>query len=181
MKKSIIRGLAVVMFIILTGCAHESMVSDTSTRRSEENRPAWTHTPPPPSNGKELFVGRSLAANVLDERNAMNLAIDDAIYQIARAAGAEVTATTRIIDQRSGEAIRGKEKTEQPSKEQIQVDVNGTVIGIRQEDTFFERYSVREKALGDKTVRYKYYVLVSIPEQELADLRDQAKKKSQYR
>jgi hypothetical protein len=125
-----------------------------------------------------FFVGRSLAVNVLDEKNAMNQAMDDAIYQIARAAGAEIRGSTTIIDRRSGEAIRGKEQTEQPSKEEIRVDVNGTVIGVRQEDTFWERFSVREKFLGEKYRRYKYYVLVSVSEQELKELEAQVKKKS---
>jgi hypothetical protein len=167
--------------LLLSGCAHETMVSDTEARRQEENRPSWTYTPPGPSDGKVYFVGRSLAVNVLDERNAMNQAMDDALYQIARAAGADVTGTTRIIDRRSGEAIRGQERTDQPSDEQIQIDVNGTVVGIRQEDVFWERFSVREKALSEKYKRYKYYVLVSVPEQELEDLKNQVKKNSQRR
>ncbi|MCX5643621.1 MAG: hypothetical protein NTZ17_02890 [Phycisphaerae bacterium] len=162
--------------LLLAGCVHETLVSDTETRRPQERRPDWTYTPPPASNGKAYFVGRSLAVNVLDEKNAMNQAMDDAIYQIARAAGAEVKGSARIIDRRVGEAIRGKEQTEQPSEDQIQVDVNGTVIGVRQEDTFWERFSVREKTLGESYKRYKYYVLVSVSEEELKDLENQVKK-----
>jgi hypothetical protein len=165
------------IIVFLSGCAQEKLVSDTETRRAEEHRPDWTYTPPPASNGKVYFVGRSLAVNVLDEKNAMNQAMDDAIYQIARAAGAEVKGSVRIIDRRSGEAIRGKEQTEQISEDQIQVDVNGTVIGVRQENTFWERFSVREKAFGEEYKRYKYYVLVSVSETQLKELESQVKKK----
>lgn len=172
------RLLIFAMAFISWGCAHETLVSDTETRRPQERRPDWTYTPPPSSQGKVFFVGRSLAVDVLDERNAMNQAVDDAIYQIARAAGAEVRGSTKIIDRRWGEAIRGEEETEQPSEEVIRVDVNGTVIGIRQEDIFWERFSVREKFLSEKYRRYKYYVLVSVPEEELDDLKNQVKKKS---
>ena len=167
--------------IAAAGCAREVMMTDTTIRRTAENRPAWTYTPPPPSNGKAFFVGRSLAVNVLDEQHAMNEAMDDAIYQIARSAGAEVTGNARYVDHRSGEAIRGTERTEQPSDEEVRVDVNGTVIGVRQEDTFFEKFSVRDKSLGDKYQRYKYYVLVSVPQTELDELANQVKKKARYR
>jgi len=175
-----IKGLLIaIVAVLLSGCAHETLVSDTEIRCPEERRPDWTYTPPPASNGKVFFVGRSLAVNVLDEKNAMNQAMDDAIYQIARAAGADIKGSTTIIDRRTGEAIRGKEQTEQPSKEEIRVDVNGTVIGVRQEDTFWEKFSVREKFLGEKYMRYKCYVLVSVSEQELKELETQVKKKSQ--
>lgn len=177
MGKSASLGLWLcTLIVIVAGCAQESLTDDTETRGTQERRPDWTYTPPPAANGRVCFVGRSLAVNVLDEKNAMNQAMDDAIYQIARAAGSEVKGTTRIIDRRSGEAIRGKEQTEQPSEEQVQVDVNGTVIGVRQEDTFCERFTVREKTLADKYTRYKYYVLVSVSEQELKALEDQVKK-----
>jgi hypothetical protein len=176
-----LRGLGLwiaALTVVGAGCAQETLISDTETRRPQERRPDWSYTPPPASNGKVYFVGRSLAVNVLDEKNAMNQAMDDAIYQVARAGGAEVKGSTRIIDRRTGEAIRGKEQTEQPSEEQLQVDVNGTVIGVRQEDTFWEKFAVREKTLGEKYRRYKYYVLVSVSEQELKDLQNQVKKKS---
>lgn len=172
------RLLTLLLALMLCGCAHETLVSDTETRLPQERRPDWTYTPPLTSQGKVFFVGRSLAVNVLDEKNAMNQAMDDAIYQIARAAGAEVRGRTEIIDRRWGEAIRGEERTAQPSEEVIRVDVDGTVIGVRQEDTFWERFSVREKFLGKKYRRYKYYILVSVPEEELEELKTYVKKKS---
>jgi hypothetical protein len=165
--------------LLIVGCAHETVIKDTSTPVSNEHRPAWTLTPSPPANGKTYFTGRSLAVNVLDEKHGIDEAMNDAIYQIARAAGADVKGRVTIVDRRSGEAVRGKEKTDQPSDSRIDVQVNGTVIGIRQEDTFWERYSMREKIFGEKVRRYKYYVLVSVPEDELKRLQGEVKKKSQ--
>jgi len=178
MRSSKSMGLLVsAVAVVMAGCAGERLTSDKDTRRTQERRPDWTYTPPSASNGKVYFVGRSLAVNVLDEKNAMNQAMDDAIYQVARAAGAEVKGSAKIVDRRSGEAIRGRERTQQSSEDQIQVDVDGTVIGVRQEDTFWERFDIREKPLGSKYARYKYYVLISVSEQELKDLVEQIKKK----
>ena len=177
---SVISGL-----FLFVGCSHEKLVQDMETRRPNENRPDWTINPPTPANGKVFFVGRSLAVNVLDEKHGINEAMDDAIYQIARAAGADVKGHARIVDTRRGEAIRGKEQTEQPSQDEVRVDVDGTVIGIRQQDVFWERYSVRKKfGLADilymdedeKFTRYKYYVLVSVPEAELKRLEEEKQK-----
>ena len=163
----------------VAGCAHETVIKDTSTPSPGEHRPAWTLTPPTASSGKLYFTGRSLAVNVLDEKHGIDEAMNDAIYQIARAAGADVKGRVTIIDKRSGEAVRGKERTEQPSESRVDVDVNGTVIGVRQEDTFWERYSVREKTFDAKVLRYKYYVLVSVPEDEMKQLENDVKKKLQ--
>jgi len=180
------RTLCLLIFalaVVLCGCAEkssdETLISDIETRRTEERRPDWTYIPPPSSQGKVFFVGRSLAVNVLDEKNAMNQAMDDAIHQIARAAGAEYIGSSESIDRRSGEAIRGNERTEQISENQFRVELSGTVIGIRQEDVFWERYSVQEEASSSEYRRYIYYVLVSVPEQELKELEEQIKKKSQ--
>ena len=177
MARKVVFVCAVGFAILLGGCAREALVGDIETRRPQERRPDWTYTPPPASEGKVFFVGRSLATNVLDEKNAMNQAINDAIYQIARAAGVQVTGSTLITDRRSGEAIRGRENTEQLLDDQISIEVNGTVIGVRQEDVFWEKFSIRETTLGPKHQRYKYYVLMSIPQTELNDLQDQVKKK----
>ena len=173
MKKTFATGSVLILLsVVLLGCAHEKRIEGPST----ENRPSWTLNSPSPSNGKVYFVGRSLAINVLDEKHGINEATNDAIYQIARAAGADVEGRAKIVDIRQGEAIRGKEQTEQPSRDEVYIDVNGTVIGMRQEDVFWERYSVREKFGEEEFVRYKYYVLVSVPEEELKRLEEQKKK-----
>ncbi len=171
--------VSALMALLFVGCAHERVLRDTSTPAPNEHRPAWTLTSPPATNGKLYFTGRSLAVNVLDEKHGIDEAMNDAIYQIARAAGADVKGRMSIVDKRSGEAIRGKERTEQPSESRVDVDVNGTVIGIRQEETFWERYSVREKTFDEKVRRYKYYVLVSVPEEEMKRLENEVKKKLQ--
>ena len=180
MKPSSLAILAsVAITFLITGCAHETVVKDTTTPAPNDHRPAWTRTPPPASNGKLYFTGSSLAVNILDEKHGIDEAMNDAIYQMARAAGADVKGRVTIMDKRSGEAVRGKERTEQPSASRVDVDVNGTVIGVRQEDTFWERYSVREKTFDAKVLRYKYYVLVSVPEGEIKRLEDDVKKKLQ--
>ena len=157
------------------GCAGETMVSSSSPMP-----PNWRLTPPISASDKVFFVGRSLAVNVLDERHGVNEAIDDAAFQIAKAAIADVKGTVSIIDSRGGEAIRGRETTGQPSESTVRVDVAAIVSNIRQEDTYWERWSVREEFMGKEFKRYKYYVLVAIPEAELKHLQDDVKKKSSH-
>lgn len=164
-------GLLVVL-CYCAGCAHQSVVET-----SQVKAPPWTLTPPPPSAGKVFFTGRSLAVNILDEKHGISEAIDDAAYQIAREAAAEVTGQVTIIDTRTGEAIRGQERTEQRSRDQVVVDVRAIVSGLRQEEVYWERWAVRERFGEEEFKRYKYWVLVSFPEAELKRLQDDVKKK----
>lgn len=169
--------LAGALAVLIAGCAHETRMIDENIPGTDNNRPDWTLTPPADSAAKAYFTGRSLAVNVLDERHGVDDAINDAIHQIARAAGADVTGRIVVVDNRTGDVIRGEENTDERSERRVEVDVNGTVIGIRQEDIFWERFSVREKTLGKRAMRYKCYVLVSVPTDEMERLKAEVKKK----
>lgn len=161
---------AMVLFCV--GCAQEKRIGSSYTVT-----PTWQLTPPPPANGKVFFIGRSLGVNILDERNGINAAIDDAAVQIAKEITREIGGRVQFVDSRKGEAIRGKETTDQTSKEQFTFDVSTVVSGVRQEDAYWERWSVREKSLGEGYARYRYYVLVSFPQEEMNHQREIVKKK----
>ena len=158
--------------VILSGCAHQKLLE-----RNTAGSPAWTLTPPEASESEVFFVGRSLAVNVLDERHAINQAMDDAAYQIAKGICAGITGKVEIVDSRRGEAIRGKEKTDQPSNETVVVDIKNLISGMVQKSTYYERWSVREKFMHPKYKRYKYWVLVSFPSNEFNRLKEEVKKK----
>jgi hypothetical protein len=163
----------------LAGCAWEKSVTISERREETEmsRGPHWTLTPPPPANGEVFFVGRSIGVNILDEKKPINQAIDDAAYQIARAIGANVTGQVRIIDSRSGEEIKGTEKTDQTSRDEVVVDVKALISGMTQKDTYRELWQVREPDMAKPVRRYKYWVLISFPEAELKRLQDGVKKK----
>jgi hypothetical protein len=162
--------------IFVTGCVHERVVKNAAMV-TYEGVPQWALQPPLPAQGKVFFTGRSLAVNALDKRSGMNEAVNDAIYQIARAAGSQVNATIVAVDTRIGEDIRGKEEIDRQASSVIRIDVDGVVVGIQQEDAFWEQFSIRERILGPRFVRVRYQVLVSIPEGELERLREEVKKK----
>jgi len=169
----VVRRLILPMVVLLCiGCAHEKKIGSSYTVT-----PTGQLTPPPPANGKVFFIGRSLGVNILDERNGINAAIDDAAMQIAKDITREVGGRVEFVDSRKGEAIRGKETTEQAGKNQFVFDVSTIVSGVTQEDAYWERWSVREKSLGEGFARYRYYVLVSYPQDELNRQRELVKKK----
>jgi hypothetical protein len=156
------------------GCAHENIIAVNNPNAAD-----WKLTPPIPASGKVFFIGRSLAVNILDERHGINAAIDDAAYQVAKTIVADVKGTVSIIDSRDGDGVRGKEGTEQTSQSNVRVDVAAIVSNVRQEDAYWERWSVREHFMGKAFKRYKYYVLASFPETELKRLQEDVKKKLQ--
>jgi len=171
-----------ILLAISMGCAHQRVIAT-----SQPGPPSWLLTPPKPSDGKVFFVGRSLGLNVLDEKQAINLAIDDAAYQIARAITADVTGQVTIIDSRKteekrqssliGNKVKQDTRSDQSSHDQVVVDVRSIVSGLVQENAYWERCSVRDTFFGPKLRRYKYWLLVSFPERELKRLQNDVKKK----
>lgn len=171
-----------VLLATSVGCAHQRIIDS-----SQPVPPSWKLTPPQPSDEKRFFVGRSLGLNVLDEKQAINKAIDDAAYQIARAITADVSGTVEIIDSRktedkrrsglTGDKVVHVIRSDQSSHDQVVVNVRGIVIGLVQEDTYWERWSVRDTWLGPKLKRYKYWLLESFPQAELHRLQNEVKKK----
>ncbi len=170
------------LLVVLSGCAHHVVLE-----RSQPGPPGWLTTLTP-EKGKERFLGRSVVPTVFDERLAINDAIDDAAYQIARSVVANVNGQATIIDSRKtgdvrtsgvlGESIRQNENLAQSSHRQAVVDVQAIVSGLSQEAHYWEKWSVREYALGPKSTRYRYWVLVSFPSEELKRLLDDVKKNS---
>jgi hypothetical protein len=177
--KATITMMVLAGAVALSGCAWEKSrgIPESQQPNVMSTGPRWTLTPPPPANGEVFFVGRSLAVNILDEKKAINQAIDDAAYQIARAIGANVSGTVSIIDSRSGEEIKGSEKTDQTTRDQVVVDVKALISGMTQKDTYRELWQVKDPGMPEKVRRYKYWVLISFPEAELKRLQDDVKKK----
>jgi len=182
-RHAALTGLAIAATIGLVGCAWEKsrLIAESKAENEMSRGPHWTLTPPPATDTEAFFVGRSLGVNILDERKAINHALDDASYQIARAIGANVTGTVSIVDSRSGEAIKGSEKTDLTTRDQVVVDVRAIVSGMTQKDTYRELWEVKDAGMPKKVRRYKYWVLVSFPVAELERLQNEVKKKQMTR
>jgi len=146
---------------------------------SDPVRPEWPDVPPPPKGDTEFFVGRTVAKNVLQEKQAIHSGVNDALYHAAKSVGADVKGAVTVVDRSTGDVITGSEITDQDSEEVVRIDVSQHVPGMRHLDTYWEIWAVREGA-GWFT-RYKYWVLISVPKSDLDRLKEEIKKKAQSR
>lgn len=164
--------VAVVAFLALfaSSCATERMIG------SMHPGPApWLLTPPQPTESKTYFVGRSLGGNILDEKEAINEAMNDAAYQVARMIRADIGSNFEIYDSRRGERIRGRDVTDQGSHSAQGVDIRAIVLGLTQEGAYWEKWSVRNHHLTPSFQRYKYWVLASYSTAEIKRITDEIK------
>jgi hypothetical protein len=125
-----------------------------------------------------FVVGRAVGHNVLDERNAHQLAVDDAIRQVAR----QVMTRTRDrrTRQRQNGGIKFMPTMEYTSKMQQRVLARTDAITrlMRQHDVYWERWEVRhgeDAGSGKGVTRWKCWVLMSIGENQLERLAEQTR------
>ena len=171
--------LGSLLLICLAACGS----LESLEKASKTPAPEWVVnlTPPrPPQVGenRQYFIGRSTATNILDERMGINEAMQDAAYSIAAAAAEGVGGSWVIVDSRSGDRVRGADRAQGSAERRIEVDINQLVSGLRQEDGYWEQWKLRGKDIDGTVRRYKYWVLVSFPIEELERLREQVKKKT---
>lgn len=137
------------------GCAHDVWVNDA------EVRPAWANRAPEPENGRAFFVGRSPVMEIADEKRGITTAVDDALYQIAKATGSKIKGHTSTNGGLHPEI-------------QVQIEVGGTIVGLRQEALYCQRGYLHNEATTANR-RLQYYVLVSVPVSELTRLETEAR------
>ena len=178
MRTSTRSSLAAILLgaSLLGGCAqkYERLID-----KSSRVRPSWIRITPPSSDGQEFFVGRTLAVNVLDERRAMLRARHDAAYSIAMSIVTEVRGNSRLVDSQWGDEVRGEEELDVFWQSQIDILVNQILSGFRYLESYWELWEVTDAPPGRQPQtfrRYKYYVLVSFPQAELARCREEVKK-----
>ena len=133
-----IGSFLMLVTLLQSGCAHETRIGALAS-----DRPNWTLIDPPQANGRVYFVGRSLAQNVLDEKNAIISAKHDATYQIALALGVHVTGTYTTTDTRDGSAIQGRGTNNQTAEDKFVATIDTKVSDIQPDEVFWERYCKR--------------------------------------
>jgi hypothetical protein len=176
-----LKACGVAGFVLVVGTAGcvTPQPAEQLMRASRPVRPLWVRETPPPAEGYEYFVGRSVAVNVLDERRALVRAKHDAAYDIAMSIMAEVSGASTWIDGQHGDEVRGAEWVDTYWDSQVKVLVSEILTGFREVESYWELWVVRDSPPGSPTQafrRYKYYVLVKFPEEELARCREAVKK-----
>jgi hypothetical protein len=114
------------------------------------DRPVWVDRAPDPDHGRTFFVGRSSLLDSADEKKGVQQALDDVFTQVSKTTGVRLM----NAEAATGSALAGQAGT-------------SVITGLRQEAKFAE-YSRGEK-------RFKYHLLVSVPEDEIARLENKAK------
>ena len=85
--------LLIMTLLFASGCALEKIV-----KKSAPVEPDWILRTKKSKDGVAFFVGRSLSENVLDEKGAMDEALNNAATQIARTIYTEVDDKSTWID-----------------------------------------------------------------------------------
>jgi len=161
------------------GCRRAPPKPEVLLRKSLKVRPYWVRKTPPPANGYEFFVGRSVAVNILDERRALEKARENAAHEIASTIVTEVRGSATLVDNQYGDEARGGEALDTYWNSQITVLTNQILAGVRVVESYWELWQVVDRVPEGKLRkfrRYKYYVLVRFPADELERCREQVKK-----
>jgi len=163
--KTVAASAAIALLALwVGGCAHDVWGNDA------ELRPVWADRAPEPEHGRAFFVGHSPVMEIADEQQGVSTAIDDALYQIAKATGAKIKGRALIGSNTSS----GAEPAGSHPEIQVQIEVGGTIAGLRQEALYCQRGYLHNEATKTNR-RLQYYVLVSVPETELARLENEAR------
>jgi len=142
----------------LAGCTYEKRVDS-----SHPGPPAWVVQTPEDTAGSKVFVGMGLADNILDERNARNMAMDDVRSQIAASLQTDVSREALDIVRQKGAQHLGKDVDGAEYYSEVKTTVDQAMAGVRQDDYYWEKWKVKLAIIAPGYVRYKYYVKASMP------------------
>jgi hypothetical protein len=166
-------GLAL---LLQAGCEPGLPKGDqNSSHLRPSDLPDWADRQNWSENGRKYFVGRATADHPLDEKNALDRALDNAIQTIAKTAGSTVKATTQWTQHERGDPGLGDESRQHTRNVAGQLTLEGLVSNVQQEKVYWDR--IRDKPFASFTYQYRYFVLVSVAEQDFNDLVDRIKKK----
>ena len=128
--------------------------------------PAWVKQPPDMEAGTRYFVGIAVVDNILEEQQGRSLAIKNAAEQIAGSIATTVQSSTAMAESRKGPAQHGKDKVWTEIYSRVSARANAIVTEMTPVEYYSERWGLRERFLGRSFRRYKYFALVSYPEEE---------------
>ena len=170
-------GLAAAAAVFLcVGCKQ----AEQRIGQSRPLAPEWVLRTPTDTDDLKFYVGRAVAVNALDERRAMNKAMDDAIEQIARSVEVRMRSISTTYDSEDADEARGnhfnRDRLRWETEKSVMVDT--IVCGMRQVDTYWELWRIRENrddGISHDFKRYKYWVLVSFPKKAIEECERQVK------
>jgi hypothetical protein len=126
-----------------------------------------------------FFVGRAVGHNVLDERNAHQLAVDNAIRQAARQVMTRTREYRRRARKDSGVEFFPKAKYKAATAQHVLAKTDALTRAMQEHDVYWERWEVRHgesPGSGAGLTRWKCWVLMSVSQQQLEDLADQTRR-----
>ncbi len=155
-----------------TGCGlREGLV-----KKSAPVQPDWLRRTKDPEDGVVFYVGRALAENVFDEKGAMDEALNNAAVQIARTLKTGVDEESVWRDHHQGDEVWGREYRNSEWTNTERVFIRSIVSGLRPVDSYWEKWWAKESSGSQRVYKYKYWVLVSFPEERLHYYQDVVKK-----
>jgi len=160
-------------FLLQAGCEPGlPSAGQDSDKLRPASLPDWADKQNWAQDGRKYFVGRALADHPLDEKNALDEALNHAIQNIATVAGSQLNLTTQWSQREGGDPGFGDTSREYSRNTRGELTVEGLVVNIQQEKVYWDR--IKDSVI---TWQYRYFVLVSIAEQDFSNLVDQIKKK----
>lgn len=159
---------------LLASCASERL------RGQSGARPGWVRSVPgqteealpapeerPAAQDFVYAVGQALGDNVLDEASMRQRAMADARGQLAARLETRLESAAREVvhRRRSGPPGSGEVADDEYYRE-LRTSARERLRGVRQQDTYWEKWQVDPGLFRRSFTRYKYYVLASYPREE---------------
>jgi len=169
---------AVVLCVCLVACHHIRVADEVLIKASRLTPPEWILTPKAPAGDLLFFVGRGAAENILDEGHGVNSAVNDAISQIVTSAAPTFGRKVVVVDSRTGDPIHGSLRADGTEEDMVTIQTEEVLVaGLMKKEIYWEHWEVRERS-GVPYSKYKYFILVSFPSEELDKIRARLKKKT---
>ncbi len=142
----------------LAGCTYEKRLES-----SHPGPPIWVVQTPEDTQESKVFVGMSLADNILDEKNARNRAMEDVRDQIASSLQTDMVREAIDIVEQRGAPHLGKDVDNAAYTAEVKSRVDQAMPGVKQDAHYWEKWKVKQGFGLFGYTKYKYYVKAVMP------------------
>ncbi|NQT19253.1 MAG: DUF4384 domain-containing protein, partial [Planctomycetes bacterium] len=152
--------VCLVTLSLFCGCATEARI------RQSGPEPSWRWDGEKIEGDQRLYVGISVADNVLDETQARRLALANAAENAARSLSVKVTSQLAQVTKRIGPAHKGQNEAEEFVESQLKAFSDEIIRGLHPREWYSEKWEVREGFMGEAFTRYKWFVQAAYPQEQ---------------
>ena len=159
----------VALLVLAAGCAMERRITSLPV-------PPWVTQPTDEDEQYLYFRGLSVVETTLQQRQAQQQAVADAVFYIANAIAGNLEGKVIILDDQEG-AVH-KEETRDAGKASASVILKTSEVAHQAmlKENYEDKWEVRRHCLGKKLTRIKYYVWVRYPKEEYQRKLEEVKK-----